>query len=162
MDRLRQLLGALVVGLGLAVAAPFAQAAPIPASLQQAIDQAAGNPTALAALVAADVAKDPGEAGAIVSAAVKANPGAVVQIAVAAAKAAPGKAAIILLAAISSLPFDEREAQIDAIVAAVKAAVPQAAEQIALLMRDINHRPYQFAFLFYQSLIYAPVPASPR
>jgi hypothetical protein len=158
----RLALAALAIALGMTLAAPMPQAAPIAPGVQQAIDRAAADPAALAAVVAAAVAADPAEATEIVAAAVKANPAAAAQIAAAAAKAAPGQAVAIAFAAIAALPLDQREAGVQTIIAAVELAVPQASGEIAAMLPLLNRLPYRPVVLSFAGLDYAPPPASPR
>jgi hypothetical protein len=162
VSSLRLVARVFALGLGMAMPAAVGQAAPVPPSVQQAIDRAVGDAGALTAIVVAAVTQDPASAPATIAAAVRANPPAAVQIAAAAAKAVPDKACAIALAAVSSLPLDERETQTAAILAAIMQLAPQAREQNAELKRCLARRPYRQTVLDLQSLVYAPPPASPR
>jgi hypothetical protein len=143
-------------GVGLLLAVPGAQAAPLqvaqggqqippalPADVIQALTQAGCNTAQLTAAVKAAVTANPALAADIAAVATGQCPDNAADIAAAAASADPADAAAIVVAVITALPPSQQEGNAGAIVAAVEAVVPEASEQITTAITQLAFNPGQ-------------------
>lgn len=131
----------VMVGAGVLSGQPaFAQGKPSgPAqAITQAIDQTNCDPTRLADAIKTLVTNDPSSAIDVVTYATQHCPGDAAGIAAAAAGADPTDAAAILVAVVASLPPDQGETELAAIVVAVETAVPGSADQITAAISQIT------------------------
>ena len=140
----------LVVGIGLMLSVPIAEAASVqlaqnaPQVLPPAVIRSiteAGDPAALQAAIKAAVAANPNLAIDIVTVAVGQHPESAPGIAAAAASADPTDAAAIVVAAIAALPPGRQDKDAPEIVAAVEQAVPGSTDQITTAITALAFNP---------------------
>jgi len=117
---------------------PQVAAATTPPPIGPTVDATACNPSRLAAAIKTFVAANPASAIDIVTYATQHCPGDAAGIAAAAAGADPTDAAAILVAVIASLPPDQAETDLAAIVVAVENAVPGSAGQITTAISQVT------------------------